>query len=590
MLSLSSRFVQPYHMSRIPNFTKGVEYWNATEATYNGVLGGFGLGTLPRVDAQSSRMMILKLLPRLSQTKSIMSPNGGDAQHIKHTRALEAGAGVGRVSTDVLLYYSNHVELVEPTKKFTDVARERLSVHDKVKEGSTWVVKEIGLQSWQPEGVYDLIWSQWCIPHLSDEELVTYLNKAKKALRRYESNDKYFGQDGLVVVKENICSDSDYTLFDDEDSSITRSHQAYLDIFDKAGMSIVYQEVQVGFPKELYPVRVYALSSTITMRVRVRSLEAERINFVLENADLPLANALRRILIADLPTMAIDSVKIEENSSVLVDEFISHRLGMVPLISTACDKLINYNRDCVCMDSCPKCSVVLGLNIKCTTPETILVTSNHLQVISQEALDTSGNAIDPPIGLSSDFGLPINYHLEDVHPITICKLRQGQELRITCLAKKGINKEHAKWGPTSAVGFEYDPYNKFKHTSYWYEQDERSEWPLSSNATEETPPEDSNDVNHPAQSNDSEPRNFYFDVEGTGALQPKDMLLSAFAELQNKLAAIVLALDHPADQQGDMNSGNLVEGMDNTTGGAGASGVQALDDWAVNTAQGFDWS
>lgn len=167
-------------------------------------------------------MMILKLLPRLSQTKSIMSPNGGDAQHIKHTRALEAGAGVGRVSTDVLLYYSNHVELVEPTKKFTDVARERLSVHDKVKEGSTWVVKEIGLQSWQPEGVYDLIWSQWCIPHLSDEELVTYLNKAKKALRRYESNDKYFGQDGLVVVKENICSDSDYTLFDDEDSSITR--------------------------------------------------------------------------------------------------------------------------------------------------------------------------------------------------------------------------------------------------------------------------------------------------------------------------------------------------------------------------------
>ena len=282
--------------------------------------------------------------------------------------------------------------------------------------------------------------------------------------------------------------------------------------------------------------------------------------------------------------MAIDIVNIQENSSVLVDEFIAHRLGMVPLISTACDRLINYNRDCVCLDHCPKCSVELDLNIKCTTNETILVTSNHLQLRSQEAQDTSGNFIDPPIGLSDDFGLPINYHLQDVHPITICKLRQGQELRINCVAKKGINKEHAKWGPTSAVGFEYDPYNKFKHTSYWYEQDEKAEWPLSANATEETPPDQGGNL--PL---DAEPRNFYFDVEATGALEPKDMLLMAFAELQNKLASIVLALDQPAQQDGDMNNANLVEGMDNVDGGAGASGAQAVDDWGVSTSQGFDW-
>lgn len=181
-----------------------------------------GLGTLPRVDAQSSRMMILKLLPRLSQSKSIMNPSPSTQQSINTTRALEAGAGVGRVSTDVLLYYSKHVELVEPTKKFTDVARQRLSVHDKVKEGTSWVIKEMGLQSWQPDGVYDLIWSQWCLPHLSDDELVEYLQKAKKALRRFKEGEEGYGQDGLVVVKENICSDSDYTLFDDEDSSITR--------------------------------------------------------------------------------------------------------------------------------------------------------------------------------------------------------------------------------------------------------------------------------------------------------------------------------------------------------------------------------
>ncbi|EIM21360.1 DNA-directed RNA polymerase II subunit RPB3 [Wallemia mellicola CBS 633.66] len=316
------------------------------------------------------------------------------------------------------------------------------------------------------------------------------------------------------------------------------------------------------------------------MRVRVRSLESERINFVLEDVDLALANALRRILIADLPTMAIDIVNIEENSSVLVDEFIAHRLGMVPLISTACDKLINYNRDCVCLDHCPKCSVELELNIKCTTPETVLVTSNHLQIKGQVANDTSGNLIDPPIGLPDNFGLPINYHQEGAYPITLCKLRQGQELRINCIAKKGINKEHAKWGPTSAVAFEYDPYNKLKHTHYWFEQDERAEWPLSANATEEAPPDDS-----PIGLN-AEPRTFYFDVEATGALEPKDMILLAFAELQNKLAGIVLALDQPTDQEGYMDNNNLVEGMEPSS-----TAADQVDDWGVGATQGgFDWT
>lgn len=210
-----------------------IAYWSSTEPTVNGVLGGYP--QVSRVDIQGSTNFLAKLRRQSTQFPSSKG---------KLKRVVDCGAGIGRITNGFLCKVAETVDVVEPVKSFTD----------QIKVENVGEVYNVGLEEWEPEkdglGPYDLIWNQWCVGQLSDAELVKYLKRLPPVLT----------QGGWIVVKENLSNHHlDEDVFDEVDSSVTRTDQKFRQLFEEAGLKIASTELQKGMPKSLYPVRTYAL-------------------------------------------------------------------------------------------------------------------------------------------------------------------------------------------------------------------------------------------------------------------------------------------------------------------------------------------
>eukprot|EP01098_Paradermamoeba_levis_P009778 TRINITY_DN4094_c0_g1_i1.p1 TRINITY_DN4094_c0_g1~~TRINITY_DN4094_c0_g1_i1.p1 ORF type:complete len:307 (-),score=58.64 TRINITY_DN4094_c0_g1_i1:240-1160(-) len=287
--------------------------------------------------------------------------------------------------------------------------------------------------------------------------------------------------------------------------------------------------------------------------IEVLELKKDSITFVLSKTDLSVANSLRRVMISEVPTMAIDLVEIENNTTVLHDEFIAHRLGLIPLTSANVDSF-NYPRDCTCTDHCPSCSVEFSLDVSYTSnkehsDKTMDVTSNHLNSADPHVVPVDSDPMGHPSDEQRDTG------------ILIVKLRAGQELKIRAIAKKGVGKEHAKWSPTCTATFQLDPdirinYPRMDELS----AEKREEWAGSCPTKVYKYNENSRTVEVEDATKctfcdeckfkaeefgkpdlvtiTNKPDRFIFTVESTGALRPEDVVLAALNVLREKLTDI----------------------------------------------------
>jgi len=176
--------------------------------------------------------------------------------------------------------------------------------------------------------------------------------------------------------------------------------------------------------------------------INVQELDSTQIKFSIEGVDCSVSNALRRICIAEVPTLAIDLVEVLENSSVLCDEFVSHRLGLVPLLSGLA-KEFNFPYE-FSEEEDSKTDVHFDLHVRAQKDQTLDVTSDDL-VCQDKRIS--------PVQYSSS----TEKFKSTKAGILIVKLRKNQEIQVRCVARKGLGKDHAKWSPVATAVFRYEP-------------------------------------------------------------------------------------------------------------------------------------
>jgi len=167
------------------------------------------------------------------------------------------------------------------------------------------------------------------------------------------------------------------------------------------------------------------------MKVNVKELKPKKAVLKIEDTKPYFVNSLRRVMISELPKLAVDDVVIYDNTSALFDEIISHRLGLVPIPTDL--SLLAFREECVCKGKgCPNCTVRYTLSKEGEGT----VYSGDLQ-----PAEKSWAIIE--------------------NKIPIVELYGDQRLILEVEAVLGRGRDHAKWQAVQAPGYRMETIIEF---------------------------------------------------------------------------------------------------------------------------------
>lgn len=163
------------------------------------------------------------------------------------------------------------------------------------------------------------------------------------------------------------------------------------------------------------------------MDVKILELSEKEARFILTGATPAFANGLRRSILSEVPTLAIEYVNIYENTSVLFDEQLALRLGLIPLTTPEVD--LYLPEECICNgEGCGQCQISFHLSVE--GPNT---------VYARDLIST-----EPTVQI--------------VEPtVPLVELKEGQRVYLEAIAILGRGTEHSKWQGAVATGYKYLP-------------------------------------------------------------------------------------------------------------------------------------
>ncbi|MBI1968993.1 DNA-directed RNA polymerase subunit D [Candidatus Woesearchaeota archaeon] len=146
-----------------------------------------------------------------------------------------------------------------------------------------------------------------------------------------------------------------------------------------------------------------------------------KLTFLLKGSTDVFANAIRRLIVEEVPTLAVEDVEVRDNSSALYDEMLALRLGLLPISTDL--KSYQFKEGCSCQGAgCAQCELKITLKV-----------ARRGYVYAEEA-----KSADPKCTF--------------VYPKTpIVKLLPKQKIDVTMTAILGKGKEHTKWSSGWAI-------------------------------------------------------------------------------------------------------------------------------------------